>query len=287
MNSGLCLSVSGGGILGVGPAHYLARLEGDLKCPLYERLIAQSGTSTGSILAGGMAEGISAVEMENLYIEEGRKIFTKYPWYKRLLPTCPPFDNSNLKKILQDKFKGKVGEWSKPTFIPCVYMNGASDEKIWDNNDAEDKWFAILTSCAAPTYFDVIVDTIGRSFCDGGLWANSCPDDLMAGMYAKGQRNIRILNLETGMTTPPLNIKGNQTMLGWAKYILKHWVARSSKAAAFRCKAVMGEKNFFNVAPVVHNSFDMDDVSCIQSIIEIWDKQYDEDREKLLKFVNP
>jgi len=286
MNAGLCLSVSGGGILGVGPAHYLARLEGDLGCPLGNRLIAQAGTSTGSILAAGMAEGIKAIDMEELYRKKGSTIFTKYPWYKRALPTCPTYDNTNLKKILKEKFKGKVNEWKEPTFITSTYMNGKSVEKIWDEKDVVEKWFAILTSCAAPTYFDVIVDSMSRSFCDGGMWANSCPQILMAGMYRRGNRNIRILNLETGMDTPNTE-SGNKTLAGWATYIFKKWVARASKANAYICSSVLGDENFFNVMPESHKTHEMDDMKEIDIVTDIWDKQYDKDREKLLKFVNP
>jgi len=286
MNSGLCLSVSGGGILGTGPAHYLARLEADLGYPLPKKLVAQAGTSTGSIIAAGMAEGIPALDIEELYRKKGKDIFTKYPWYKRNLPKVPTYDNSTLKSILKSKFKGKVNEWKEPTFITTTYMNGNSVEKIWDDKDVVDKWFAILTSCSAPTYFDVIVDSQGRSFCDGGMWANSCPHILMAGMFTRGQRNIRILNLETGMDIPNTD-SGNKTYVDWAIYIFKKWVARASKANAYVCKSVLGEENFFNVLPVSHKTHEMDDMKEIDIVTDIWDKQYDRDREKLLRFVDP
>ena len=286
MNTGLCLSVSGGGILGIGPAHYLARLEGDLGYSLHKKLVAQAGTSTGSILAAGMAEEIPATELERLYRNKGADIFKKYPWYKRILPTCPIYDNSNLKKILESKFLGKVSDWKEPTFITTTYMNGKSVEKIWDDKDVEAKWFAILTSCAAPTYFDVIVDALGRSFCDGGMWANSCPQLLMAGMFRRGYRDIRILNLETGMDTPN-NESGNKTLAGWAAYIFKKWVARASKANAYICSSVLGDENFFNVMPESHKTHEMDNLKEIDEVTEIWDKQYDTDRERLLRFVDP
>jgi len=286
MNTALCLSVSGGGILGVGPAHYLARLEGDLGYSLHKKLAAQGGTSTGSIIAAAMAEEIPAIEIEELYRSKGSRIFTKYPWYKRLTPTCPTYDNSNLKKILKDKFKGKLCDWGEPTFITTTYMNGRSVEKIWDEKDVEEKWFAILTSCAAPTYFDVIIDNLARSFCDGGMWANSCPQLVMAGMFRRGHRDIRILNLETGMDVPN-NDSGNKTLIGWATYIFKKWVARASKANAYICSSVLGDENFFNVMPVSHKTHEMDDMREIDIVTDIWDKKYDQDREKLLRFVDP
>ena len=45
-------------------------------------------------------------------------------------------------------------------------MNGKSEEKVWDLGDKDTKKaFAVLTSCSAPTYFDVVVEK-GQSFCD-------------------------------------------------------------------------------------------------------------------------
>ena len=286
MNSYLCMSVTGGGILGVGPAHYISRLETDLGFPLHKKLVGQAGTSTGSIIAAAMAEGLKGSVIEDLYKKKGKDIFTKYSVIKRMGAKCPTYNNENLKKILQSKFKGKLKDWGEPIFITTTFMNGKSVEKVWDPGDDVDKWFSVLTSCSAPTYFDVIVDEEHRSFCDGGLWANSCPDILMAGMFRRGFRDIRILNLETGMDAPNTDC-GNKSLAGWGLYFINKWIGRASRAPAFVVSAVLGDENFFNVLPKIKKPFDMDKVSVIDDVIEIWDKQYDNDREKLLKFVNP
>jgi hypothetical protein len=286
MNSYLCLSVTGGGILGVGPAHYISRLETDLGFPLHKKLVGQAGTSTGSIIAAAMAEGLKGSDIEELYKKNGSKIFTKYSAIKRLNAKCPTYDNSNLKRILKEKFKGKLKDWNEPIFITTTFMNGPSVEKVWDPKDDVEKWFAVLTSCSAPTYFDVIVDDNKRSFCDGGMWANSCPDVLMAGMFRRGYRDIRILNLETGMDAPNTDC-GNKTLVGWGKYIITNWAARASRAPGYVVASVLGDENFFNVLPKIDKPLDMDKVSVIDKVISIWDKKYNEDRDKVLKFVNP
>src|SRR5262249_48242929 len=69
----LCLD--GGGIMGTQPAASLAALEDGLDRPsgAYFDLIA--GTSTGGILAIGLALGIPARQLLQLYVERGPYIF--------------------------------------------------------------------------------------------------------------------------------------------------------------------------------------------------------------------
>src|ERR1700681_4013250 len=69
------LSLDGGGIRGVFPAAFLARLEEHLEHPIrrYFELIA--GTSTGGIIAIGLGLGLSANDILKLYVEQGPAIF--------------------------------------------------------------------------------------------------------------------------------------------------------------------------------------------------------------------
>ena len=110
-------------LFGIGPLQFLCRLEQDIgrKIPLISA--AYAGTSTGSIIAAGLNEGYSAHELFELYKKNLKAIFTKYSWYKRLDPKCPTYDNRKLKDMLKDKFKGKIGDWKKPIYIPTTVMN--------------------------------------------------------------------------------------------------------------------------------------------------------------------
>lgn len=282
----LCIAIAGGGALGIGPLAFMCRLEQDLGKKLCEVSAAFAGTSTGSIIAGGLDEGYSAHELFDLYRNNLKKIFTKYPWYKRAMPTCPTYDNSNLKEILKSKFAGKISKWTKPIFIPVTFMNGESVEKVWDLGDKEvDKWFAILTSCSAPTYFDVI-EKDGDSYCDGGLWANSNADVLLAGQFKQGHRDIKILNFGTGLDTPNTE-KGNKTLAGWAKYMLSDWIARSSKSPIYETKSILGDRYVFDACPKYKKTLEMDDVSDknIELVIKIWEDYYETVKKEVLDFV--
>lgn len=282
----LCISCQGGGALGIGPLAFMCRMEQDLGKKLCDLAAAFTGTSTGSIIAACMDEGMSAHDIFDLYKNNLKKIFTKYPWYKRALPTCPTYDNSYLKDLLKKYLKGKCSDWKKPIYIATTFMNGESVEKVWDLGDTEtEKWFAVLTSTAAPTYFDVIIDN-GNSYCDGGLWSNCSADLVIAGQFKQGNKNLKLLNFNTTLNTPNTE-KGNQTLVGWAEYILNNWVARASKSPIYEAKSILGEKYVFDASPEYKKKLEMDDVSDknLNLIIEIWQKYYEKVKPELLEFM--
>jgi uncharacterized protein len=69
------LSIDGGGIMGTQPASFLASLEEDLDRPIGEYFDVIAGTSTGGILAIGLAMGIPARDLLDLYVRRGPHIF--------------------------------------------------------------------------------------------------------------------------------------------------------------------------------------------------------------------
>src|SRR5947207_9104557 len=69
------LSLDGGGIRGVFPAAFLARLEEHLEHPIGRYFDLIAGTSTGGIIAIGLGLGLSAGDIVKLYVEQGPAIF--------------------------------------------------------------------------------------------------------------------------------------------------------------------------------------------------------------------
>jgi len=283
----LAISVNGGGALGIGPLAFMCRLEQDTGKKLGDLSVAFAGTSTGAIIAAGLDEGYSAHELFDLYRDNLSKIFTKYPWYKRMTAGCPTYDNSFLKKLLDEKFKGTMDEFKKPIFIPTTHTNGNSVEKVWDLGDkGVKKAFAVLTSTAAPTYFDC-VQKDGANYCDGGMWGNDPVAVLNAGLKRSAYaNNVRILSFNTGMETPN-TLKGNQTLAGWAAYILNEWVARAGKSNAYEVMADIGQENLAVASPEHSKKIDMDDTSkkTLDKVIGIWTDYYDNHKEYFRRFV--
>lgn len=281
----LCISVCGGGIKGVWVAQFLSRLESDLGKSVAKQVKAVAGTSTGSIIAAALAEGLSATEIADLYIDKGSKIFTKYPAYKRVLPKYPTYDNTNLKKILKEILKGKMSEFKIPVYIPTTHMNGTSVEKVWDKGDDNvDKWFAVLTSCSAPTYFDVVVNG-NESYCDGGIWGNDPCMVLESGLKKESPKfgDIKVLCFNTGGISKHEDT-GNKTMLGWAEYFIDN-VGNAGDSNYFELCANIGSENVFRVNPKVGGKMDDASKERIAKLVEIGNNAYDECRTELLKWL--
>lgn len=285
----IVLSVSGGGILGIGPAQFLKRLEADLGKTSYETFSAFGGTSTGAIIAGALDEGIPADEIVTLYKEKGDKIFKGWSWkdkLRNLNKPLPKYDNSELKSILKELLKGKCSDWGKEIFIPAVDMVSCRNpEKVFDRGDKDiDKWFAVLASTSAPTYF--MPAGSDSNWIDGGMVANNPVACTVAGYRNKsGKAKFRALHLETGMLVDRKGSGGNKSLLGWGTYVLNNFVARSETSQTYIAKAMLGEENVFVAQPVTERKYSMDDLTVVSEVQDTWDKYYDTVKDELLKFV--
>lgn len=71
------LTIDGGGIRGTFPAAFLANLEQDLGQPIGRYFDLISGTSTGGIIAIGLALGLPAANILKLYEDKGPAIFAQ------------------------------------------------------------------------------------------------------------------------------------------------------------------------------------------------------------------
>lgn len=284
----LVISVCGGGALGIGPLKFMSLLEKDLGANLADVSEAFAGTSTGSIIASGLCEGMTAQTLFDLYKANLEKIF------KKKSGTLPPiarsnyyrYDNSGLKKLLYENFPGKMDKFNKPIYIPTTYMNGESVEKVWDRTDTwMDRAYAILSSCSAPTYFDTLT-LDGKVFCDGGMWANDPVMVLESALvrYKAYKDNLRIISFNTGMDHPPAELT-DKSIIGWGKYILDEWVARTGNSGKFMAKANLGKDNVLRLAPKVTKPYEMDNMKIIDEVSDIWDKYYDEVGKNVVKFI--
>lgn len=283
------LSVSGGGILGVGPAHFLARLEKDLGKKLNVVFDGMGGTSTGAIIAGAVNEGISAEEIEKLYKEKGKDIFKKYTYMekiKALNKPLPKYNNAALKEMLKEMLKGACSEWKKEIFIPSVDMISIKNqEKVFDKGDKDiPKWFAVLASTCAPTYF--MPAGKDENWIDGGMVANNPIAITTAGYKKRAKKNkFKVVHLETGMMVNRKGEGGNKNLVKWGTYILENFVARSETTNTYIAKAIVGEDNVFVCQPIVEHGYPMDNLDNIDEIVEIWDKYYDSVKDNLKKFL--
>jgi len=180
------LAIDGGGIRGAVAAGYLTRIEAilrqrhnkpELRLADYFDLIG--GTSTGAIIAAGLALGMSAEDIMNRYLTLGGAAFKKV-----LIPFQAKFNELALMEQLQQIFSDRL--ISDPSVITglCIVTKRADTGSIWPLlNHPHGKYYpknshirlrdAIRASTAAPTYFipqnlDVGGGETG-AFVDGGV----------------------------------------------------------------------------------------------------------------------
>ncbi|PCJ94420.1 MAG: patatin [Flavobacteriaceae bacterium] len=193
------LSCDGGGIKGALTLGYLKKIETIVRekenndqlllCDYFDLI---GGTSTGSIIAAGLAIGLSVDEITKLYLELGGEIFGKKrswwkPWetWKYLKAE---YDHSVLEKSLKKIFKNiLIGGPEIKTGL-CIVAKRADTNSTWpiinhpggkffDSDLGRNKdillWQAIRASSAAPTYFVPQLIPIGNgekgAFVDGGV----------------------------------------------------------------------------------------------------------------------
>ena len=196
------LSLIGGGIRGAFVTSYLKELEAKLGRPIAESFDLIAGTSTGGIIAAGLASGMPAAQMHDFYVRYGADIFTPQPKYKAkgiyrfLFPIGdfffkrgtggdlasafrPRFRPSALEESFAEGFGEKTMKDVRFTRLimpavnltkgkPHVFRSGHLPKGLQDSDVRITD--AIIASTAAPTYFPH--RQIGEnSYVDGGMWA--------------------------------------------------------------------------------------------------------------------
>src|SRR5437867_8441668 len=164
------LSFDGGGIRGLLTLAILKRLEAEIP-NLIRGADLLAGTSTGGIIALGLAAGKSVDELISLYKNNGERIFDD-SWFDDIRDISglvgADYDQKNLGKILKGIFKDmRLKDLGKRVLIPSFNLdNGDKDEtkRTWnpkffhnfpgEDSDGDESVVEVaLDTSAAPTYF--------------------------------------------------------------------------------------------------------------------------------------
>ena len=205
------LSIDGGGYRGLFATHILRRMEEAWSVNWHQQFGMFSGTSTGSIIAAGLASSISAAQLSEFYTTHGKNIFTRR-WRSRfdlLKIFTSRYSSKTLHSLLEDVFGTKtLGDIRVPLILPAVDI-GNGCVHVFKSKYADDfirdpgvkLADAVLASCSAPTYFDPHFVDGKYQLVDGGLWANN--PSLVAAIDAQYRlhvplADIRVLSIGTG-----------------------------------------------------------------------------------------
>src|SRR3954447_411408 len=234
------LALDGGGIRGVLTLQILKRIEellagGNAAFRLCDYFDYIGGTSTGAIIAAGLARGQSVAELIEFYKTTGPEMFEKTHLLRRLRSL---YQSDPLKAQLQDVF-GKDTDLSPQhlrTLLLVVTRNATTDSpwpissnpaakyNLPDRSDCNLKiplWQLVRASPAAPVYcppevlnWDEKDPSKSFVFVDGGVTPYNNPAFLMFRMathpayclnFLTGEKNLAIVSVGTG-AAPTLGV---------------------------------------------------------------------------------
>lgn len=265
MNKYRILSFDGGGLRGLITARMLQRLNSDIAILEWmNKVNLLVGTSTGGILALGIAAGKKLEDICNLYKNKGKKIFDDSIWDNicDLGKTIgADYSNNALKSELRAFFGNvtlaqlgkKVAiptfdldneelDLTKRSWKPKIFHNFAGNNSDGDNLASS---IALYTS-SAPTYFPS-----ADGFIDGGVFANN--PSLVALAQAISQLNdpkeranideVVLLSVGTGVNLT--YITGNALDWGyaqWTKPLINILMDGVSGISDYQAKQLLGDR---------------------------------------------
>ena len=259
-----------------------------------------AGTSTGAVIALGLANDNSIQSIIDLYEQQGQAIFTKNPHYHHFSifhfkPQCK-YLNSGLKEIVH----GLVGDlpmsaskkklavvnssrlWNgrswEPAHISNISKNDYKDLKMAD---------AVMASAAAPTFFEPyeIPGLDGSEyFADGAIYANNpsvtAIAEAITGRLVNNIEDFRVLSFGTGESPegiPPEAFGRRHRPIKWgplywlwpktsnhtpAAALLELAMDASAKAATIQAREMLGPNRFQRANFELSRSFPIDNWEC-------------------------
>jgi patatin-like phospholipase/acyl hydrolase len=283
------LAIDGGGIRGV------------MTTALMQRLLATSGlegfldsadllagTSTGGLLALGIAHGLSLDEIRDLYVVDGPKIFDD-SWLDDLLDLGKLRGADYKIAPMRRVFKRVLGETTtlgklrKRVLITAFDLDDENgDTRTWKpklfhnfpgaGNDRHELAYKVgMYTAAAPTYFPTV-----DGFVDGGVYANNPSMCALAQTQDTRYRptpsldDVVLLSLGTGISL--FSIRGKALDWGyaqWIKPLINLMLDGISGIADYQCSQMLRDR-YHRLAPVFppEVSIPMDDLDKIPYLID-------------------
>lgn len=269
------INFDGGGLRGLLSISLFERLQNEFP-DILRHTNMLGGTSTGSLIALGLAYGVSPREIKELYsVENSTRIFSKA--YSEMLR--PKYNNNNLKEILLSIFPKnlRLKDLGKLVVIPTLYIGDETSEwkPIFYNNlpdsPTENARVVDVAMCssAAPVLFPSY-----NCHIDGGIVASD--PSLATIVYALDQHlgkdlnNIRLLSIGTGYLYN--SIKQDTTSWGAIDWIISKepsfpiisvTLEGNSQTSQLFSKMLLDD-NYNRLNPRMNRDIGMDDISSLE-----------------------
>ena len=284
------LSIDGGGIRGLVATILLQRI---VSSPGLENFLNATdllaGTSTGSLLALGVAHKLNLSRIREMYVKNGAKIFDDSR-LDNLMDLGKLFgadyDIEPLRHELRSLFgEATLGDLQKRVLITAFDLDNeksAPEHRTWKpklfhnfpglgNDDKILVADASLYTCAAPTYFPSV-----DGYIDGGVYASNPAMCALAQTQDSRYKptpsldEVSLFSLGTGLSLQ--YIKGKSHDWGyvqWAKPLVSLVVDGTAGITDYQCRQILGDR-YHRLAPVFTGgkTVSLDDVKKVPYMIE-------------------
>ena len=302
------LSLDGGGVMGAFSASVLATYEALLNdergrhnlpaMPLVDHFDLVTGTSTGGIMAIGLAMGASAATLRDFYRDAGPKIFPRTSgvagWLKQPIDFVqelfrPKFGSIELRAAIEAVVGDRPLRESGSRLVIPSYDTGMGRVYLFKTphhrgcaQDAGIKAVDVaLATSAAPTYFPAHTIEGRGTFIDGGVWAN-CPATvgIVEALSFCGQTldDIHVLSVST--TNYPFRL-GKEVQLGglwrWAPKLIETFMFSQAQASVGFSTSLLRDRSgdkpidrFFRIDYLAEpHIYSLANVQLVQELIEL------------------
>lgn len=277
------LSLNGGGIRGIFQAVYLHEIAKNFHKPLANTFQLLAGTSTGALIALGLALEIEPSHLVDMFKTNGDLIFGRKR-FASLVRKGAKYSVDPLKGLLEKTYGSKhLSDCTAFVTICSTVLNRyrhriftnikRSGEKVGDSPLSVVD--VALASCAAPTYFPSFHFDDGseaRTYVDGGMWANN--PALAAIISAHRHLNvplkdIRLVSLGNGRFPGGFRTERYDSTrpIGMVEDVLELMFSAQNTAADDLSQSLIGDSNVLSIDANLSQPIDLDDVETAVSVL--------------------
>ena len=297
------LSLDGGGIRGALTATLLDRLQ-EAVPGFLNRVNMFAGTSTGGLLALGLARGLTPRECRALYENHGSEIFQRSPVSALADIFRAKYRNDRLAARLREQFGdltlGDLAVKGKHVLISSFDLDNGPDNrqgvrmwkaKFYHNLDPSDPDCTermvdvALRTSAAPAYFPVYDGHI-----DGGVAANNPSMCALAQALAADKQLGEVALLSVGTGLNPRIVEAQSADWGWLRWarfpvrrlasapsmpgqpghdlIIDLLIEGTVDVAHYQCRQIL-KVRFHRLSPTLPEPIDLDRVDQLGRLAEI------------------
>lgn len=286
MSSFRILSIDGGGIRAIYTAVIIDRIVKEVP-ELIDETIFFAGTSTGAMLAMGLAYGIPPVEMVEIFRAFGKEVLEARLAARVGQVIGAKYDIMNIRKILTPYLGAAILDdylafKNKYVLIPTFHLDGViNNVRTWkpkffhnfpgaDSDAGEMVVDVILRSSATPVYFSSY-----QGYIDGSIVARN------PGMAALAQalneesgkqkiENIRLLSFGTGNYPRYMGSrKQDWGFSRWAWPLISLMTDGDMGVNHYYCMQILGNQRYHRLAPLLEEPVGLYDPKAIPELIKM------------------